>query len=465
MSSKSDSPDDFPDVAVEEMLSTRLALSSITISGAERTSRTLLHRLTSPVLSTGGTFSSVVEDVSKVVDLLRATNCYRGVDAFLDTSSDSSASATFTISEKSLYQLHTGTTIDTSPGARRDPSVEASFVWRNISGQADALKAAISWMGGAAGEAFAARPTNRVQFDYNRPFAFGRQVGFFTTFATSLHNHEHNSSHSLRLRNAKAGIDHPFGRLSLIASWRNVLDIDDQASPIVHRDAGHSWKTSVQHALELDRRDSPRMPTNGDYLSITAEGTLPLGDVRFAKFDTAHQVHFPIGTSGISASFYSRTGAIVSQNRTSIVDRFYLGGPTSFRGFQVRGIGPRDQTDAIGGDIYYSIGTMLSVPVPQSSLLAQLFNARLHVFGAVGDLSDLSTVQKSLSSISEKPLSQRVRFTWEQLYESMRVSAGLGIALQTAIGRIELNFCRILRSSDTDAAVSGFQFNISESFS
>lgn len=465
MSNKSDSPDDFPDVAVEEMLSTRLALSSVTISGAERTSRSLLDRLTSPVLSTGGTFSSVVEDVSKVVDLLRATNCYRGVDAFLDTSSDSSASATFTVSEKSLYQLHTGTTIDTSPGARRDPTIEASFVWRNLSGQADSLKAAMSWMGGAAGEAFAARPTNRIQLDYTRPFAFGRQVGFFANFASSLHNHEHNSSHSLRLRNAQAGVDHPFGRLSLIASWRNVLDIDDRASPIVHHNAGHSWKTSVQQAIELDRRDSPRMPTNGDYLSITAEATLPFGDVRFAKFDTAHQVHLPIGSSGVSAAFFSRTGAIVSQSRTSIVDRFYLGGPTSFRGFNVRGIGPRDQTDAIGGDIYYTLGAMLSVPVPQPSLLSQLFNARLHIFGTVGDLSDISTVQKSFSSISEKPLSQRAGAAWEQLYESMRVSAGLGVALQTAVGRIEFNFCRILRSSDTDAAVSGFQFNISESFS
>lgn len=465
MANPSSSNSDFDgDISVEDMLATRMALSSVTIAGAERTSNALLDRLTKPVLSTGGTFSSVVEDVSKVVDLLRATNCYRGVDAFLDTSSDSAASVTFTVAEKSLFQLHTGTTIDTSPGARHDPSVEASFIWRNLSGQADSLKVAASLMGGAAGETLTARPTNRMQVDYVRPFAFTRQIGAFANLSTSVHNHEQNSSHSLSLRNAQVGIDHPFGRLSLIASWRNVLDIDDRASPLVHRDAGHSWKTSVQHVVELDRRDSPRMPTRGDYVSITTEGALPIGDLRFVKFDTAYQVHLPVGASGISISMSSRMGALLSQNRTSIVDRFYVGGPTSFRGFSVRGIGPRDQNDSIGGDMYYTLSTMLSIPVPKSSLLSQMFDAKIHIFGTVGDLTDVSTVQKSFSAISAEPIPSRVNLAWKQLNESMRVSAGLGVALQTAVGRVELNFCRIVRSSDTDAAVSGFQFSISESF-
>lgn len=451
---------------VGEMLSSRLSLSSVSVTGADRTSKKLLDRITLPVLSTGGTFATVVDDVSKAVDLLRSTDCYNGVDAFLDTSSDTSASAVFTLTEKSLYKLHTGTTIDTSPGARRDPSVEASFAFRNLTGQADSLKAAISWMGGAAGEAFAARPTTRTQIDYQRPFAFGLRAGLFAALSSSTHNHEQNSSHSLALRSTQVGVDHPFGRLSLIAAWRHVLNVRDDASRLVHHDAGHSWKTSIQEAIEVDGRDSRIMPTEGSLVSLNMEGTLPIGDVRFGKIDAAHQMHVPVGMSGLIMSLSSRFGLLMSQNGTSIIDRFYLGGSSSFRGFQNRGIGPRDQDDAVGGDVYYTCGGMLSIPLPESSVLSKLFNARLHVFLTAGDLTDNATALDAFSPLATKlPIMDRARSTLKNVTDSMRATSGLGIALETTVGRIELNYCHILRSAERDIGSSGFQFGISESFS
>lgn len=456
------------EATVEEMLASRLSLASVVVSGASRTSTTLLDRITQPVLSTGGTFATVVEDVSRVVDQLRSTDCYRGVDAYLDTSSSDSgsAAAVFTLSEKSLYQLHTGTTIDTSPGVRRDPSVEASFIWRNLSGQADSLKTSISWMGGAAGEAFAARPTTRTQLDYSCPFALGLNAGVFASLSSSLHNHENNSSHSLSLRSGQVGIDHPFGRLSLNSVWRHVLDVNEHASPLVHQDAGHSWKTSLQQAIEIDRRDSRRMPTRGDMVALNLEATLPIGDARYGKIDASHQLHVPLGASGISMSFFSRFGMLLSQARTSVIDRFYLGGSTSFRGFQNRGIGPRDQEDAVGGDLYYVFGGMFSIPMPESSFLSQIFNARLQTFLTIGDLTDIPRARNSLSPLTTKArLLDRARSTWKNFAESVRITSGLGVALETRVGRIELNYCRVLRSADRDIAASGFQFGISESFS
>lgn len=464
--SKARSDDPLPEATVEDMLATRLSVSSVSVSGAERTSRKLLDRITLTVLSTGGTFSSVVEDVSKAVDQLRSTDCYRGVDAFIDTSSDSTASVKFTLAEKNLYRLHTGTSINTSPGAAHDPSVEASFQWCNLSGQADSFKAALSWMGGSAGEPFATRPTSRTQFDYHRPFAFGLDTGLSAAISSSMHNYEQNSSHCLLLRGGEVGIDHPFGRISLIGDWRHVLDVDEKASPLVHSDAGHSWKMSVKQAIEIDRRDSRRMPSQGDFFSLVGEATLPIGDVRFGKLDGSYQAHFHVGLSGICASFNSRCGMLFSSNRTNIIDRFYLGGPTSFRGFQSRGIGPRDQNDAVGGDIYYSLGGMLSIPMPASSLLSQFFNARLHVFGSVGDLTDIPSARATFSPLSNKgSVINRLSHTWKNLHDSMRITSGIGVAFETVLGRIELNYCRIWRSASSDVAADGFQFGISESFS
>lgn len=454
------------EASIEEMLQTKLSLSSISISGAKRTSPTLIDRITQPALSTGGTFASVVEDVSKAVDLLRATNCYKGVDAFLDSQPNSSSKAIFTLSEKSLYQIHTGTNIETSAGSRHDPSVEASFVFRNLSGQADSLKASASWMGGSAGEAIAAKPTTRFQIDYTRPFAIDLQVGLSSILSSSLHNYEQNSSHSLSLHSSQLSIDHPAGKLAFNADWRNVLHVNDKASPLVHADAGHSFKTSVQKIFQVDRRDDRRMPTSGDFISIVGESTLPVGDVKFSKLDINHQLHIPFGSSGIAASLSSSFGLLLAPQRTSIIDRFYMGGPMSFRGFQNRGIGPRDVDDAVGGDVYYSLAGTLSFPMPESSLLSQMFKARLHVFGTIGELTDVSSARETLTAWKGKSsFKDRSSSLWTAIHDPMRISTGLGMVLDTVIGRIELNYCRVLRSASSDIASSGFQFGISESFS
>lgn len=472
------------DPSVEDMLAAQLSLSSVTVQGAKRTSRALLDRITKPVLSTGGTFSSVVDDVSRAVDLLRSTQCFRGVDAYLDTSStDAGAVAVFTLSEKSLYQLHTGTTIDASPGSPNDPSVEASFLWRNVSGHADSLKAAVSWMGGAAGETFAARPTSRTNIDYRRPFALGLHTGVFAGLSSAVHNHENRSSHSLSSRSATLGVDHPAGRLSVVTDWRHMLHVDDKASPLIRSDAGHSWKTSLRHVLHLDGRDSPRIPTAGSSITLSTETTLPLGDVRLSKAELIAQRHTSLGSSGVAVSLVGRAGALWAPSRANVIDRFFLGGANSLRGFEVRGVGPRDADDAVGGDVYYAGCAMASIPLPPTSVLSQLFNARLHIFATAGDLMDgaragelarsvkniaVPQANATVGSTDAQPTSgkimDRVRGTGNEFWKSMRVAVGLGMALDTAVGRVELNFSRVLRSAKQDLGVTGFQFGISEEF-
>lgn len=46
-----------------------------------------------------------------------------------------------------------------------------------------------------------------------------------------------------------------------------------------------------------------------------------------------------------------------------LLDRFFIGGPLSVRGFALRGIGPHDQSDALGGDVYLEGNLALSFPI------------------------------------------------------------------------------------------------------
>lgn len=240
--------------------------------------------------------------------------CYRCVDAYLDSAPHSSARAVLTLTEKSLFQLHTGAQIATT-GEHRDPSLEASFAWRNVSGHADSLRAAASWLGGSAGESIATLPSSKFELSYARPFALSLSCGLSTRASSALHNYEHNSSHCLGLKAVSVAADHLLGRLALNVDWRDVSRVSTGASPAILHDTGHSLKVSVSETIDVDSRDNVRMPTSWSYLSVAAEATLPAGEVSFRKLCVAHQLHIPLGTSGIAFALCAR--AVQSYSRPS----------------------------------------------------------------------------------------------------------------------------------------------------
>lgn len=458
------------EASLEEMLSTRLSVDSVKIQGANRTSESLLSYVTAPVLSTGGSFSGVVDDVSVAVERLRSTGCFRGVDAYVDRSGiGGDATVQFTVTEKPLYQLRTGTSMETT--GEREASIEGSFMWRNARGRADTLKASVAWLGGGGAGSFGKNPSASFDVDYNLPFALGLKSSAFARVGRSVRNHAEQSSYTLNVKDAAAGVDLPLGRFSMTSAWREVAGVDDTASPLVREEAGHSWKTALRHEFSVDTRDEAPMPTEGTFFAMTSEVTLPmLGDVSFAKGETEAQVHAPLGTSGTVLSLSSRAGLILPRRgkRVQVQDRFFLGGSNSFRAFRPRGAGPRDGQDAVGGEAFYTASAMLSKPVPQASLLWQLFNARVHAFATAGDLSDVAVVGRGLRRIVKRDGTSVVDTAtglWKDVYASMRVAVGLGLALETSIGRVEVNFCQVLRSAESDCPKAGIQVGISESFS
>ena len=45
-------------------------------------------------------------------------------------------------------------------------------------------------------------------------------------------------------------------------------------------------------------------------------------------------------------------------------DHFYLGGPLNVRGFEMRGLGPSSEGNAVGGLMYWAAGLHLYTPLP-----------------------------------------------------------------------------------------------------
>ena len=72
---------------------------------------------------------------------------------------------------------------------------------------------------------------------------------------------------------------------------------------------------------------------------------------------------------------------------------------------------------------------------------------------------------KSDSSGGIGRYNQSLRNAVSGLKSRARVAVGLGIAGDTALGRIELNLCNVIQSSSSDRTKAGVQFGLSQSFS
>ena len=113
-------------------------------------------------------------------------------------------------------------------------------------------------------------------------------------------------------------------------------------------------------------------------------------------------------------------------------DRFRLGGPTSVRMFGHNRLGPRDQEDHLGGDVYYSGGVSLTTPFPTKPH----WNLKCQAFVNAGQLVSL----------------KNNNFTNALLNPSM--SAGVGLVYRFTPIRVELNFGVPLVASATDIATT-----------
>lgn len=55
---------------------------------------------------------------------------------------------------------------------------------------------------------------------------------------------------------------------------------------------------------------------------------------------------------------------ISNDMKINIADRFFLGGPLNLRGFDMRGCGPRQDGNSLGGDAYWALALHLYTPLP-----------------------------------------------------------------------------------------------------
>lgn len=262
--------------------------------------------------------------------------------------------------------------------------------------------------------------------------------------------------------------------LSYNGVWRQLTGLAPNASPTIRTDAGDSVKSSITHAWSLDRRDNPLLPSNGYLSKSTLElaGWGPLqGDVAFGKAEFEAQGAIPIpipgikGESGVSLSTGLRTGILYplplgAENEAKasrVNDRFQLGGPTDVRGFRLSGLGPRDGSDAVGGDVYAAGSANLLFPIPRVGLDRPF---RFQAFINGGRLLALPKASKDDGTDSQK-VQRTVASAIQELANGLpSMSAGVGLVYAHPVARFELNFSLPLVLRKGEEGRKGVSFGV-----
>ena len=235
------------------------------------------------------------------------------------------------------------------------------------------------------------------QVSFREPYLFDRPL----IFGTNLYDTQY------RRRNydeGRLGAELTFGKrwgrtfsleLGLARERVEISDVDTDAPSVVMAFEGESWINRAQLMGTYDRRDRVFSPSSGYRLSGAVElgGTFLGGDVDYVKETVSASFYKTLSESLLGykhvAAVAIRGGQIEAIGDTDDVpffERFYLGGQRSVRGFEYRGIGPREDGDPIGGTVFASGSVEYSFPLYEDTLRWVFFVDAGNLAEDVGDL-------------------------------------------------------------------------------
>lgn len=226
---------------------------------------------------------------------------------------------------------------------------------------------------------------NRFRIDFTEPYfldkpiTFGTSVYLFTRGRDGFDEERIGGNVSFGKRFQKGFLKDWFGEIALRVENVNIDPEDIFTSHEIRRDKGNNLLTSVKATLVRDRTDSRFLPTRGDRFRLSWEQVGVLGgDHFFGRLTGGYARHTTMYTDVQDRksvfSVRGDVGAIFGN--APVFERFYAGGIGSLRGFEFRGVSPRDglRDDAIGGDLLVLLGAEYSFPLYGETLRGVVFS-------------------------------------------------------------------------------------------
>ncbi|KAJ7716259.1 surface antigen-domain-containing protein [Mycena maculata] len=427
-------------------LTTPSQIASVRVEGAPHTRPSFLQFLIDPLIpppSAENDLQTALHTARRISNVLQRTDIFHSVDVKLERArailaSKHDVNLVFTTKEKGRFFAKSSTEVGNNEGS-------ASLVarLRNVFGGAETFEANLS-LGTITRKAFNATFTAPLTSDLNtygemHLFGLERDLSSFASCTEGLRG----AKALVRSGQISSGM-HEFAYEAVL---RHIGSLKPDASLNMREAAGQSVKSSVSHTFVLDSRNDRLTPTRGFYLKVAHETAGFGGDASFLKSETHGQVSRPI-FPGVSVSFAARSGLLWGLNGPSLFsDRFQLGGPASIRSFKPNTMGPRDGSDSLGGEMYWSTGVSLISQIPKKPD----WPIKTHVWLNAGRLDNIN---------KSRSLADNVAATLAK----PSVSAGVGLIYNFDIARVELNFGLPLVASKSDGSRRGLQVGLGLEF-
>ena len=439
----------------------RVFIERIDIVGNTRTVDRVIRR--EMRVSEGDAFNRVLLDRSR--QQIRALGFFENVEVEeSDGSAPDRSVVTVTVEEQSTGELAFAAGYSSSENFLFD----ASITERNLRGRGQFLRLRAStssqrqqvdlrfteprFMGrqlSAGFDLYSLRTDFLSQSSFeNQSTGFGLRLGFPVAERTSL-----GLTYSLIQDDteiADSFVDHDN---NLLTPPINQCDPANPGRPLLCDQEGTFLTSVFGYTVNWDRRNDPTFATRGFDLSFSQDVAGLGGEVNYLRSELEGGIYYGLPWQGWRLSGRLSAGYIFGWggDDVRINDRFFKGG-SSFRGFDVAGIGPRqllvdDVTgdlvqmgDAIGGNAF-AIGTIqLDVPVP----LPESYGVGAALFTEFGTLGIVDSASRQTVDI---PGSNRIVVEDEA---SLRAVAGVSVFWDSPFGPVQFDFSQPLAHEDYD---------------
>ena len=278
---------------------------------------------------------------------------------------------------------------------------------------------------------------------FDRPISFGFDVYRTTRERSGRSGYSFDQERTggdIRLGKSFGEYNH--GNLTYKLEEVKISNVDPSASVDLKAEEGRNTVSSLEVKLTRDTRDNLFSPLKGYLASGSVEmAGGPLGaDRDFFKYFVSDTVYFTPFKPDQVLSLSARAGAVHAYDNTQqvpIFERFFAGGTNTIRGYDERGVGPKDvlSGDPVGGEALLVGNVEYLFPIIQI-LKGAVFYDVGNVWSKIGDFGD----------------------------GGYRSGAGIGVRVKTPIGPVSLDYGFPLNPDSTQSDTGRFHFNISRSF-
>jgi len=220
------------------------------------------------------------------------------------------------------------------------------------------------------------------------------------------------------------------------------LEANSLASSLLQKRQGTNLTSSVGYNFSLDRRDSRYSPTSGSTFYFEQNYATLISDIPAIQTSigsTFYQQLFNEKYIGSAKVKFSNSTALDNKD-VKISDRLYAS-QTDLRGFQIRGVGPVDGGDHVGGNYLaiFSLKSTFPNPIPEN------LRANSYLFYDAGNVwgVDYSNIISGSSKI--------------------RSTTGIALDLMSPVGPLNFTYAIPISKASTDKEQK-FLFNIGSSF-